>query len=497
MIIAVGMLHQETNTFNRRVTRIDDLDICEGQDAIEHWRGRGMPFSGGIDVLESAGMALHGLLAATGASGGRLVDEDCDRLVGIIIDNAVAAKADAIFLDLHGALVSESEPDVTGALLRRLRQAVNPELPIAASFDCHANLTKDIVSNLDVLVGLKTWPHVDQFDTGARAATLLLSLLRGEMQPSLRVVTLPMIQAPEKADFTSGPMASLVTEMADRRQRRQIIDGTLFPTHPWLDVPTLGSSVSIITDGDAHAAEQIAHQVGQDWWNKRKQFVPHLLKPADAVKQSLSESAATVMISESADSINSGSGGDNPALIRALADHGGWAKALTFTCDAALLDQIADCQPRNEVSVIFGRDCDRRFAEPLGANVVVEERVAGRFRLEGKFFSGLEQDMGGAAVLRIRNIHVLVARNPVLCSEPSMYRCAGLEPGEYKIVGIKSPGSFRPNFAPISTTVIHLDMPGVSSPHLAEMPWENIRRPLFPLDGDIGFTPVCVAGKRG
>lgn len=495
MIIAVGMLHQETNTFNRRVTHIEDLDVCEGQDAIERWRGRGMPLAGSIDVLESAGMKLHGLLAVTGASGGRLVDDDCERLLGKIVDNAVAAQADALYLDLHGALVSESEPDVTGELLRRLHLAA--DVPIAVSFDCHANLTGDIVSNVDLMVGFKTWPHVDQFDTGARAAALLLALLRGEIKPSLRVVTVPMIQAPEKADFTEGPMASLVTDMADRQQRRQILDGTLFPTQPWLDVPALGTSVSIITDDNAHAAEQIARQVAQEWWGKRKQFVPQLLKPADAVKQALNESVATVMISESADSINSGSSGDNPALIRALVEHGGLAKALTFTCDPAMLDQLADCELGAHVPATFGRDCDRRFAEPFHTELVVENRVDGRFCLEGKFFSGLEQDMGGAAVLRIRNIHVLVARNPVFCSEPSMYRCARLEPSDYRIVGIKSPGSFRPNFSPVSTTVIHLDMPGASSPHLASMPWENIQRPLFPLDDDMGFMPVCMAGKRG
>ncbi len=41
-----------------------------------------------------------------------------------------------------------------------------------------------------------------------------------------------------------------------------------------------------------------------------------------------------------------------------------------------------------------------------------------------------------------------------MCSESGLYCCTGLDPAEYKVVGIKSPASFRPNFAPISTTVI-------------------------------------------
>ena len=497
VIVAVGILHQETNTFNRRVTRIDDLDVSVGQEMLDRWRGRGMGLSAGIEVLESKGMQLRGLLAATGASGGCLVSDDCDQITDMMVDEAVKVRPDAIYLDLHGALVGQTDPDVTGTMLRRLVEAVGPDILIGAGLDCHANLTGDIVSHLDVMVGFKTWPHEDYWATGAHAAEIFARTLNGEIRPTLRVVTMPMIQAPENSDFRNGPMASLVSDMAGRQKRQEILDGTLFPTQPWLDIPGLCSSVSVMTDGDGRAAETIAHHVAQQWWNKRNEFVPTLLKPRDAVRKALEEPASTVMISESADSINSGSSGDNPALLRALVQNARQAKALVFLCDAALLDQIVDCNPGTEVQVTFGQDCDRHFATPLPATAVVEGHLPGRFRLEGKHFAGLQQDMGGAAILRIRNIHVLVGRRPVICSEPNLYRCADLEPADYKIVGIKSPGSFRPNFASISATVFHLDMPGASSPHLASMPWQNVGRPLFPLDEDAPYTPICISGKTG
>ncbi len=495
MIVAVGMLHQETNTFNRCVTRIDDLDVCVGNDVLDCWRGKGMGLAGGIEVLESKGMQLRGLLAATGASGGCLGSDDCEQIIHRMVDGALKARPDAIYLDLHGALVGQSVPDVTGTMLRRLVEELGRDIPIAASLDCHANLTKDIVSNLDVMVGFKTWPHEDYWETGSHAAEIFSRSLKGEIQPALRVVTMPMIQAPENSDFSRGPMASLVSQLADRQDRQEILDGTLFPTQPWMDIPGLCSSVSVMTDGDGPAAEKIACQVAQAWWAKRKEFVPTLFKPLDAVKRALEESVPTVMISESADSINSGSSGDNPELLRALVKNGGEAKALVFLCDPALLDQILGYNSGSDVQVVFGKDCDGRFATPFPAMAVVEGYVPGKFRSEGKYFTGLEQDMGGAAILRIRNIHVLVGRRPVMCSEPNLYRCANLEPADYKIVGIKSPGSFRPNFASISTTVLHLDMAGASSPHLVSMPWRSVGRPLFPLDEDTPYTPICISGK--
>ncbi len=464
---------------------------------INRWRGRGMGIAAGIDVLESAGMDTRGLLAATGTSGGSLTCSDCEQLISSMVRMADEMKPDAVFLDLHGALVGESLSDVTGELLRRLVQALGPKVPIGAGLDCHANLTPDIVQNLDVMVGFKTYPHQDYYETGAHAASLFVRRLKGEIRPTTRVIKMPMIQGPEKADFSNGAMASLVADLAARQTAGDILDGTIFPTQPWLDIPELGSAVSVMTNDDAAAAEQVARHIAERWWEKRREFVPELLAPDKAVHRAIALPAPTVMISESADSVNSGSTGDNPALIKALVDHAGEAKSLVFTCDLALVEQTARSQLGEKTQVVFGEGCDRRFTSPFRAAAIVEKRVPGKFRFEGKYLTGLEQDMGGAVVLRIRNIHILAARRPVMCSEPGLYRCAGLDPAEYKVVGIKSPASFRPNFAPISTTVLHLDMPGASSPHLAAMPWQKVGRPLFPLDEDAPYKPVCLAGRGG
>jgi microcystin degradation protein MlrC len=155
---------------------------------------------------------------------------------------------------------------------------------------------------------------------------------------------------------------------------------------------------------------------------------------------------------------------------------------LAFICDAAVVDELATCPPGTRRQVVLGRNCDRRFAAPFATEVVVQDHVDGKFRLEGLYFNGLEQDMGGAVVLKAAQTYILAGRRPVFCSEPNLYRCAGLEPADYEIVSIKSPRSFRPNFAPITEAVLYLDMGGVASPNLASMPWQKVRRPLFPLD---------------
>lgn len=495
MIVAVGMVHQESNSFNRRPTTLANLDVCEGNDLLPRWRGTGMPLGGALGVFDRADVAVVPLLAATGASGGHLESAACRHLLDRMLQRLAKVHCDAVYLDLHGALVADGLPDVTGALVQRVAAQVGPDVRIAVSLDSHANLTEALVRNVDLMVGYKTYPHEDAGPTGARAAELLVDTMRGAVRPVLAVVKIPVIQPPEKGDTRAGPLAPLVGDLLAGIEAGTILDGTLFYTQPWLDVPDHGSAVAVTVDGDPQVAARMAADTADAWWQRRAAFVPDLLPPAEAVRRAVAHRAATVMISESADAINSGAGGDNPALIRALVEHAGDAPALTFACDAAVVEQAASCSPGERVGLSFGSGGDRRFTQPYGTSMIVQRQVPGRFRLEGTLLPGLEQDMGGAVVLRAGNTHVLVSRRPVFCSEPNLYRCAGLEPADHKIVGIKSPYSFRPNFAAISTTVLTLDMKGPASPNLCGFDWRHVGRPLYPLDPDAAYAPRNWAGR--
>jgi microcystin degradation protein MlrC len=84
----------------------------------------------------------------------------------VAIVDAVGHGCDAILLDLHGAMVTESLEDGEGKLLGRIR-AVAPDVPVGVALDLHGNITERMVANADVLVGFKTYPHVDMAETGA------------------------------------------------------------------------------------------------------------------------------------------------------------------------------------------------------------------------------------------------------------------------------------------------------------------------------------------
>ena len=103
-----------------------------------------------------------------------------------------AGPVDGVYLDLHGAMVTEHFDDGEGELLARLRKVVGPRVPVIASLDLHANMTRAMVEHSDGLNAYCTYPHIDMALTGARAATLL--------QRTIKAGT-PMAKAIRPLDF--------------------------------------------------------------------------------------------------------------------------------------------------------------------------------------------------------------------------------------------------------------------------------------------------------
>ena len=56
-------------------------------------------------------------------------------------------------------------------------------MPIIANIDPHANLSQAMVDATNALIAYATNPHLDQRETGRKAADLIARTLRGEVNP--------------------------------------------------------------------------------------------------------------------------------------------------------------------------------------------------------------------------------------------------------------------------------------------------------------------------
>src|SRR6476620_7847211 len=129
-----------------------------------------IPMGGFIRAMTDAELVPSVWAGATPAA--HVTRDAFERIAAEIIGQASGANADAIYLDLHGAMFCEHLDDGEGELLERLRQVVGPRVPIVASLDLHANVTQTMLTLADALVAYRTYPHVDMAETGDRAAFL-------------------------------------------------------------------------------------------------------------------------------------------------------------------------------------------------------------------------------------------------------------------------------------------------------------------------------------
>ncbi|SAK85094.1 PF07364 family protein [Caballeronia calidae] len=184
-ILIAGFQH-ETNTFAPSKAAYENFErgegfplMCRGDDVLA-LREVNIPAGGFIRAAEASGHTLVPVIWAGASPSAHVTRDAFERIVGEIVDAARTRYVDAVYLDLHGAMVAEHVDDGEGELLARVRKAVGRDIPIVASLDLHANVTERMLHNADALVAYRTYPHVDMAHTGARTAALLERLLAGE-----------------------------------------------------------------------------------------------------------------------------------------------------------------------------------------------------------------------------------------------------------------------------------------------------------------------------
>lgn len=135
--------------------------------------------------------------------------------------------------------------------MNKLRKAAGPDVLFAASTDLHANITRQVMDNLDILTGYWEYPHVDLYNTGKRAADLGLQTLRTGVKPVLAFTKIPMILQAEASMTTEGPLKELVDYAKSLIADGTILDYSLYHMQPWLDCKEAGASSVVIAKEEA------------------------------------------------------------------------------------------------------------------------------------------------------------------------------------------------------------------------------------------------------
>ncbi len=494
--IAVGQLLQETNTLNPLQTSRRHFEIYGlGQgEAVMGQYGHTEELSGFASLPQLLGEEVEwlGLLRARAWSGGVLVPGLLAELVETFTAPLRGQQVDGVLLSLHGAQAAAEDPDVTGALLQALRQALGPQVPLVATLDLHANLTRRMVQSADVLVGYHTFPHIDQVSCGQRAARALAHLLHTGERPQVSAWKLPLLTNTDGRTTDRGVLVSLWKELVAAEDRSDVLSTAIYMAQPWLDVPELGWTLYQAYSGERPPLDPEA--VAQACWQTRAHRQTDFLRPAELVPAALAVPGRPVAVSESHDATNSGAPGDSTLLLAALTStaipEGG---ALTFCVDPVAVDQCVRAREGALLGLQVGGKVDP-YSQPLSlrARVVRLGRVT--YTLSGHGGHNLPVDMGRAAVITAGDVTVVLVEETGPGSSPKLYEAVGLDPRHFKIVIAKSPEGFRQDYAPFAAGILYCGAPGCATPLLLEAGFRSVSRPLYPLD-EIAMPQAPWAGE--
>jgi microcystin degradation protein MlrC len=389
---------------------------------------------------------------------------------------------DGVLLALHGAMAVEGLDDPEGNFLEAVRTQVGKDIPIVSSFDLHANFTKKMMDNLDALAGYNTHPHIDIFETGERAINIMISILKKKIKPTMAMKRLPMITACSM-DTTHGPLKEAMKMAKAIEKESGVVSTAIFAVQPWLDLYDTGFSVVVITDNDLDLAQRKANEIARMLWESRKNFAVEELTVEEALMRAREIEGGPIVFSDSANNTTGGAAGDSTHVLKKLVDMGlEFPVALTIT-DSEAVQKCIEKGVGERITVEVGGKINKNFTQPLLVNGYIKTISDGKYKNKGKFLHGVEQNMGKTVVLVVNwNIYLVITELRAATADPEQFISLGISPKEMKIIIVKSVSDFKANYGLFAKEIIMLDTPGPCSSNLLDLPFKNIKRPMYPWD---------------
>ncbi len=485
--IAIGGFQHETNTFCPLPTVWQDFQTpgawpgqTNGKAIFETFAGANIPLAGFIDAAAPE-CDLVPLLWTAAEPAGYVTREAFDRISGeIVLGIAEAGPLDAVYLDLHGAMVTEDHDDGEAELLRRIRAVVGPDLPIAVSLDLHGNLSRAFFERASCVSIYRTYPHLDMAETGARAYRLLSELLeRGE--PFARAWRQVDYLIPITAQSTMHVPGDRLYAMLPGLEGEGVSSIDIAMGFPPADTPDTGASI-FAYGADPKAVDGAVQAMLDALHEAEPAFFDPLIPAREAVCEAmrLSEGATRpVVIADPQDNPGAGGMGDSTGLLRALLDEGVEGAALSMLWDPQTACAAHAAGQGAEIAVSLGGFHPDSGGAAIETSVRVEALSDGTFPFTGPMYGGSTARVGPSACLKIihdrADIRVVVGSIRCQNADQAMFSAFGIIPASQRILAIKSAVHFLGDYAPIAERVLFAKAPGANPCPIDEIAYTRLR----------------------
>lgn len=475
--IAIGGFLHETNTFAPSKATYDDFAhgggsgrMLRGTDILVTCRDINAAISGAIRHGEAEGWTLLPTLFCATSPSAHVTEDAFERIATELIDRIVAlGPLDGIFLDLHGAMVTEHVDDGEGELLARLRAAVGPQVPVVVCLDLHANVTARMFELADVLESYRTYPHVDMAETGLRGARALGRMLGGA-RPK-KVMRVPDFLTAIAWQCThADPAAGLYALMSDLAgEMREMSFNMGFPAADFAECQM--TVLAYGPDADA-AADTLLAAINA----READFTGRVFTPAEGVAEAmrLAGAGGPVVLSDTQDNPGAGADSNTTGMIRAMVAakaHG----AIGNLYDPAAAAAAHDAGVGATLHIAVGGQSRVPGDAPFRAEFRVEALSDGHVAAEGPYYRGRHLDMGPSACLRIGDVRIAIVSAKAQMADRGMFRHVGIVPEGEPILVVKSSVHFRADFEPIAKALLVCAAPGPMAVDPALLPWKRLR----------------------
>lgn len=488
--VAVGGIIHETHTFAEPPTGLEQFaaqSLYRGDELAQAMAGTSSGVGGMLAGCEAAGLLAVPTLYAAAMPGGTVTAAAYAALREELLARLAAARPlDGVLLALHGAMVAEGELDVESNLLTEVRALVGPAIPVVVELDMHGNIGERTAALADVLVAFNTNPHIDPYERGVEAATIMGRLLRDGLRPTTALARPPLLLAPQATGTDDLPLRAVHERAAELRADPRVISICVMGGFAYADTPDTGASVIVTTDGDAALARRYADELAVLLLEQRHAALPTIYPPDEAVRRALAMPGGPIILVDSADNIGGGTPGDGTDALRAMLAAGVVEGAVVIADPEA----VAACWAAGEgaeLELTVGGKVDRWHGDPVRLRGVVRRLTDGTFpcELKANHFAAFYGDtirMGRTAWLRAGGVNLVLTERKTPPFDLAQLRGAGVIPEQQKLIVVKSAVAYRAAYMPIAAGVVEMDTAGLCSANLSRFPYRHLRRPIFPLD---------------
>ncbi|MCS7055322.1 MAG: M81 family metallopeptidase [Thermoflexales bacterium] len=492
-ILIAGLSH-ETHTFVPGKTTLAQFRTLRGD---ELWQADGDAscLAGGLAAARAHGWQVLPAIHMSAQPSGMVADEVIEQWWEAFAETATRESVggiDGVWLDMHGAMVSESCPDVEGELLRRIRTLPGcKDALIGGVLDLHGNITAQMAAHSNAFVAYRRNPHTDGKAMAEFSVHLLDDLLTGGRTAVTVWERPPLILPPTATGTASAPMALLEARAREiEAAHPEILAVNVFAGFAYADVPDAGMSFTAVTTGDPEAARRELQGLSEIAMAHKQHALPTGLSLDEALDRVQRHTEGPVLIVEPADNIGGGAPGDLTVVLKGLLERG-IRNVGAAIADPEAVRELWPLHPGERKRVRIGGKSGVVGAQPLELEVEMISKSDGKFTLEDPHshmaVGGLHHDMGPTAVVRATSPQggsatILLNSIKTAPMDLAQWRSQGINPEDFFVINIKAAVAHRQAYDPIAKASYVVNTPGPCANDLRALPFRHVRRPVYPLD---------------